>query len=40
MRLSGYGEGEPSGPDTARGARREAAFSGTGRTRPRPIALA
>ena len=38
MRLSGYGEGEPSGPDTARRARREASLSGTGRTRPRPIA--
>ena len=36
MRLSGYGEGEPSGPDTARRARREAAVSGTGRNRPRP----
>ena len=38
MRLSGYGEGEPSGPDTARRARREASFSGTGRDRPRPFA--
>ena len=38
MRLSGYGEGEPSGPDTARRARREASLSGVGRDRPRPIA--